>query len=346
MGKSNINRRYLRRRKSWIKRNAVPLTLWGIIILVLAACVLLVCMKAFSFGLFKNKSNSNASKEAEKQTEAAIKPENANWIETKIPEKTEVTYKAPEGVKYPYYIKVNRAMNCTTVYGIDSDGKYTIPVIAFATSCGRAGNETITGEDYVTTDKYEWRLMVDGTYGHYAFRINGSYLFHSVPFLSANSASLESEEFNKLGDYASLGCVRMCVRDVKWLYDNCESGTKVTIYDDPTTPGPLGKPATIKIPTSGAKAAWDPTDENPNNPWKDSKPEIKGAKDIVVKVGEKADLLKDITATDTCGNDISANVIAAGKYTYDIPGQYEITYFVRDAIDREAEVKVSLKVEK
>ena len=48
---------------------------------------------------------------------------------------------------------VNRAANCVTVYGIDDDGKYTIPVKAFVASCGVEGEETITGEEYSTTDK-------------------------------------------------------------------------------------------------------------------------------------------------------------------------------------------------
>ena len=42
------------------------------------------------------------------------------------------------------------------MYGIDENGEYTIPVKAFATSCGKAGDETIVGENYVTSDKYEW----------------------------------------------------------------------------------------------------------------------------------------------------------------------------------------------
>ncbi len=103
--------------------------------------------------------------------------------------------------------------------------------------------------------------MVDGTYGHYAFRIDGGYLFHSVPYMATNNDTLEEGEFNKLGSFASLGCVRMCiVRDVKWLYDNCPSGTKVTIYDNESNPGPLGKPETIKIPEDSPNKGWDPTD--------------------------------------------------------------------------------------
>ena len=58
-----------------------------------------------------------------------------------------------------------------------------------------------------------------------------------------------------LGQPASHGCVRLCVRDAKWIYDNCAVGTTVTIGD--SLAAPFDKPATIKIP---AWQTWDPTD--------------------------------------------------------------------------------------
>ena len=70
------------------------------------------------------------------------------------------------------------------------------------------------------------------------------------------SYNLSAAEYNKLGSPASHGCVRLCVRDAKWIYDNCSLGMQVIIYDNPN-PGPFGKPATIKIPPT---QNWDPTD--------------------------------------------------------------------------------------
>jgi lipoprotein-anchoring transpeptidase ErfK/SrfK len=337
--RGNINYKYLRRRKSWFRRNLRALIAWAILIIVVAAAVVLGAMKIFSFGLFKkNTQNEDISQEPESQKKEVV------WIEDKEPESTEVVYTPPADVELPYFIMVNRAANCVTVYGIDSSGEYSIPVKAFAASCGREGNETITGENYTTTDKYEWRLMVDGTYGHYAFRISGGYLFHSVPYVAIDNSTLETAEYNKLGSFASLGCVRMCVRDVKWLYDNCPSGTKVTIYDDASNPGPLGKPESIKIPEGSENASWDPTDPNPDNPWLKCKASITGAEDITVKVGEKVNLKANVHATDTCGNDITDKIITIGRYTFDQEGEYDIKYKVTDAIGSVAEVTVKLKV--
>lgn len=164
-----------------------------------------------------------------------------------------------------YTVYVNRALNCVTVYLVNEDGSLT-PVKAFTCSCGRAGHETPLGS-FKTSDYYDWRLMVDNTYGRYAVRFNRHILFHSVPYLRANPSTLEWDQYNLLGTSASLGCVRMRVEDCKWIYDNCKVGTTVVVYEDYTSPGPLGKPEAQKIPESNPNRDWDPTDLNPANPW-------------------------------------------------------------------------------
>lgn len=45
------------------------------------------------------------------------------------------------------------------------------------------------------------------------------------------------------------------------------SGTKVEFYQD-ENPGPLGKPTSRQISNNAECRNWDPTDPNPNNPWK------------------------------------------------------------------------------
>ncbi|MCC8168600.1 MAG: L,D-transpeptidase [Clostridiales bacterium] len=167
-------------------------------------------------------------------------------------------------VEYPYYIKVNRQANCVTVYTLDENGEYSVPVKAMICSVG-LNNSTPTGV-YTTSDKYTWRALYGGVYGQYAYRINGSIMFHSVPYYTTNKDDLETEEYNKLGEAASLGCIRLSCIDAKWLVDNCPSGTTVEIYDD-EDPGPLGRPSAIKIDTESPYAGWDPTDPDPENPW-------------------------------------------------------------------------------
>lgn len=163
-----------------------------------------------------------------------------------------------------YSITVNKATNTVTVYKVGKDGKET-PVRAMVCSVGREGHDTPEGE-FKTYQYYDWRLMVDNTYGRYAVRFNGSIMFHSVPYLKAAKDTLEWEEYNKLGSRASLGCVRLCVADAKWIYSNCKKGTKVKVYSDITDKGPLGKPTPVKIEKDAKYKGWDPTDLTKENP--------------------------------------------------------------------------------
>lgn len=169
---------------------------------------------------------------------------------------------APTG-KTKYYIKVNYKENVATIYEKDDDGYYTVPIKAMLCSCGTA---TPTSGVYKTSQGYEWGYLEGGTFGRYSTRIKGGIMFHSVPYVSESEDSLEYWEYDKLGTTASLGCVRLCVRDCKWIFDNCEVGTPVEFYSD-SNPGPLGKPTAQKISDNEECRNWDPTDTSPDSPW-------------------------------------------------------------------------------
>lgn len=105
-------------------------------------------------------------------------------------------------------------------------------------------------------------------YGQYCTRIVGNILFHSVPYKTKEDpSSLKYEEYDKLGQTASAGCVRLTVKDAKWIYDNLTKQTKIEFYSD-ENPGPLGKPESLKISDYDEPYRnWDPTDTDQNNPW-------------------------------------------------------------------------------
>ena len=107
---------------------------------------------------------------------------------------------------------------------------------------------------------------MDGVSGHYATLIWGDFLFHSVPYYAADNGSLKTGEYNKLGQKASAGCIRLAVSDAKWIYDNCLSGTSVRLYDADELP--VEKPVPIRIDPDSPNAGWDPTDPHPDNPTK------------------------------------------------------------------------------
>lgn len=165
----------------------------------------------------------------------------------------------------PYQLKVNRKQNIVIAYSKDANGKYTVPAKAMVCSVGTDGL-TPTGT-YNTSDRYTWRLLSGNVYGQYATRISGPYLFHSVPYATQQKDDLEYEEYNKLGQAASLGCIRLSVEDAKWIYDNCPKGTTVVIYDSDEKE-PLPKPTPIHIDATDSRRGWDPTDPDAKNPWK------------------------------------------------------------------------------
>lgn len=240
-----------------------------------------------------------------------------------------------------YAIKVNRTANCVTVYTYDEKGKYTVPVRAMVCSTG-LNNATITG-DYTIGIKTEWLFLVGDVFGRYISGISGDYLFHSVPYYTLNEQDLEVEEFNKLGEQASQGCVRLAVSDAKWIYDNCPTGTAVNIYDDAETAGPLGKPDTIKITDFNNK--WDPTDSSKKCPYAKATPTISGANDCTIKTGGNFYALTGVTAVDTCGNDISSEIKVVGNVVTTRKGKYKVTYSVTDVLKRTSSVTITITVQ-
>lgn len=239
----------------------------------------------------------------------------------------------------PYSIHVNRKMNCVTVYTYDENGDYTIPVRAMVSSCG-LNNGTILGE-FSLYFKTEWLGLLNNVSGHYVSGISGDYLFHSVPYHTSSSNTLETEEFNKLGTDASLGCVRLATADTKWIYDNCPNYTKIKIYDD-DNPGPLGKPETIKI--TDLSCRWDPTDNNKKNPYYNKKPQIIGAENCIIKKGGSFYPLTGVTALDTCSNDITDKLEVTGNVVTTRAGKYKVTYSVTDVLNRTTEHTITVTV--
>lgn len=151
-----------------------------------------------------------------------------------------------------YKIYVNRLMNCITIY------RGNIPCKAMVCSTGLVLGWTPAG-NFQLLDKLRWHTLDGPSYGQYCSHITPDILFHSVPYYQMNIYTLKADYYNKLGEPASAGCIRLTCADAKWMYDNCPIGTPVYIYDDASSPGPLGKPTPIRIPLT---QNYDPTDPN------------------------------------------------------------------------------------
>lgn len=180
-------------------------------------------------------------------------------------------YQDIEETDYPYQIHLLRNQNVIIIYGLDEQGKYTRLVNAFVCSVGYY-NPTPTGE-YEINLQMRWGSLMTDLYGQYSSQFNGNMLFHSVPYRSQELFNIEYDEYNKLGEPASSGCVRMSVADAKWIYTHCRKGTKVEIYDTDTLP--VEKPVHVFIDEESRLRGWDPTDPSEDNPTRaDWVPEI------------------------------------------------------------------------
>lgn len=234
-----------------------------------------------------------------------------------------------------YYLQVNKGTNVVTVF--NNDGT---PNRAFACS---DGNDTPLGT-YYTQAKYVWKELYFQSYGQYSTRITGSILFHSVPYNAQRKDAQSYRAYNKLGETASHGCVRLTTEAAKWIYDNCPLKTRVTIIDGTAMNDPLGKPATIRV-NAALGQGWDPTDPDPANPYAASAPSIAlPSTSHKITYGKKTDVKAGVIAYDSLGNNITDQMTVNGSVNVKKLGSYNITYSITDALGRSASSTVTFKV--
>ena len=187
-----------------------------------------------------------------------------------------------------YSIYVNCQTNTVTVYSGSA------PIKGFLCSTGAA---TPLGGTYYLEERYRWQPLFGDVYGQYATVITGNILFHSVPYTSPDPSALEYWEYDKLGTSASMGCVRLTVRDAQWIYENCPEGTPVTFYQS-SDPGPYGKRYGLKISKAPEPFRnWDPTDPDPNNPWNNDSSYYGKAYDPYYYVNNNPDVEEKVNTT-------------------------------------------------
>ena len=63
----------------------------------------------------------------------------------------------------------------------------------------------------------------------YSFVVEGDIMFHSVLFDKDDDKTLREGSHYALGQKASHGCIRLKVKDARWLFTNCKRGTLVIL---------------------------------------------------------------------------------------------------------------------
>lgn len=158
----------------------------------------------------------------------------------------------------PYYVEVDKTNGVMTIY----NSTRTVPVKSIRVSVGQPWTPTPSGT-YTLRRSLRWQPLMGPSWGQYGTHVEGAgqggIFVHSIACGHANSYALPVGEYNKLGNPASHGCIRTCVADAKWVYDNC-NGATIRIFSgtynaNEVFKGPLGRRALV--PATGS---FDPTD--------------------------------------------------------------------------------------
>ena len=139
----------------------------------------------------------------------------------------------PEPTPVPFHIVVDVANQVTSVYGRDENGEYTVPVRQMLCSTGMKATPSDVGDWVLNGRHATWCIFPKwgNSYARYWTRINSSIAFHSPIYTAVSNTAMKIGSYNKLGQRASHGCVRLTVWDAKWIYDNIGVGTVVSIVE-------------------------------------------------------------------------------------------------------------------
>ena len=131
-----------------------------------------------------------------------------------------------------YTLMVDVANQIVRAYTYDENGEYTVLVREMICSTGTKKNPTPLGTTIMPKKRARWGYFPTwDSHAQYLTRIDSANAFHSVLYSAADETTLSVKSFEDLGTPASHGCVRLYVSDAKWIYDNCEAGTIITVFE-------------------------------------------------------------------------------------------------------------------
>lgn len=132
-----------------------------------------------------------------------------------------------------YAITVDVRNQAVLVYTQDESGAYTKLYKKMVCSTGRVGSPSDVGTWVLNGRRARWAYFsLYGSHAQFWTRINENIAFHSVIYNTVDTMNLSTKSYNKLGQRASHGCIRLLVSDAKWIYDNARKNTVVTITED------------------------------------------------------------------------------------------------------------------
>ena len=130
--------------------------------------------------------------------------------------------------KLPYRVEVSIDDQRVYVYELKDSGEYEL-VQTFICSTGM-GNATPRGIFLDGGPANVWHHFSKlDIWARYSFEVEGNIMFHSVLYDKKSDSTLREGSLYALGQKASHGCIRLKVKDARWLFEHCRRGSLVII---------------------------------------------------------------------------------------------------------------------
>ncbi|MDO4400503.1 MAG: L,D-transpeptidase [Coriobacteriia bacterium] len=129
-----------------------------------------------------------------------------------------------EGSATDYFIAVDIPAKRTMIFKWKGDEWKLVKY--WVCSTGAPESPTITGTFEVGDRGYSFGDE-EGYTCYYWTQFSGNYLFHSIKY---EPGTFDVQD-GRLGEDVSEGCVRLKIKNAKWIYDTIPWSTKVVVYD-------------------------------------------------------------------------------------------------------------------
>ena len=129
---------------------------------------------------------------------------------------------------YPYRVEVSIADQTVTIFRLNANGEYE-QARQFICSTG-LNNTTPRGVflDGFPVNRWHYFQKFD-CWAQYSFEVEGGIMFHSVIYSGNSESTLRKSSVYALGSPASHGCIRLQVKDAKWMFEHCKRGSLVIV---------------------------------------------------------------------------------------------------------------------
>ena len=135
----------------------------------------------------------------------------------------------------PYFLYFEKGSHTLVVFGVGDDNRYSVVVKTFLAACSKS--LTPVGV-WTLGDKEPWHQFGTTGYAMYGIRYaaeTGNRIFlHGPLYKEKDHFTLIRKYYDgdkRIGGDTTSGCLRMVVRAIKWIYNNCPSGTKIKIVN-------------------------------------------------------------------------------------------------------------------